>query len=61
MAASAQRIDATLEALADPTRRGVVDLLRMKAWVWEEGDPPPNPTLEELPPEAAEDADLVEG
>lgn len=28
---------------------GVVDLLRMKAWIWDEGDPPPDPRLEEIP------------
>ncbi|RMG07273.1 MAG: elongation factor G [Planctomycetota bacterium] len=38
--------------------RGVVDLVRMKAWLWEEGDPPPEPTLTEIPAEVAEEAAL---
>jgi elongation factor G len=36
--------------------RGVVDLVRMTAWEWEDGDPPPAPALIDIPDEGAEDA-----
>jgi len=38
--------------------RGVVDLLTMNAWLWVEGDPPPNPSPAELPEEVSEVAHL---
>lgn len=33
---------------------GVVDLVEQKAWVWEEGSPPPPPEATEVPEDAAE-------
>jgi elongation factor G len=38
--------------------RGVVDLVRMKAWLWNEGDPPPDPELSEIPEEVEVEAQL---
>ncbi len=38
--------------------RGVVDLVTMKAWVWEEGSPPPAPVEVELPDDLRELAQL---
>lgn len=41
--------------------RGVVDLLTMKAWIWEDGDPPPEPSLTDIPDDVAEMAQLYRG